>query len=173
MPLVTVFSRAARSRRGVAGILVGVAVIGLALSGAFTGQAAQARNALVPGQPVPPSAVSRLDAIAVGFAKENGDARPQWITAVMTTHRRALEAATPGDSEPALASTTVYLVTMKGHFTGYLASVPSGAALPVGSYLSIVVNARTFQLMDWGLSRKASSVAPASLGPVRDLLGRP
>jgi len=171
--LVTVFGRAARSRRGIAGILVGIAVIGLAVSGAFSGAAAQARNALVPGQPVPSSAVSKLDAIAAGFARENGGASPQWISAVVTSHAKALESATPGDAEDGLAGVTVYLLTMKGHFVDHEASVPPGAAVPTGGYLSIVVNARTFSIMDWGLSQKAPAVTPASLGPVRYLLGRP
>jgi len=173
IPLVTVFSRAARSRRGIAGIMVGVAVIGLALSGAFEGQAAPARNGLVPGEPVPSSAVPELDAIAASFARENGGTRPQWVSAVLTNHVRALQSALPGDTERKLAGVTVYLVTMEGHFIGYEASLPAGAALPTGRYLSIVVNARTFQVMTWGLSPKAPTVAPASLGPVRYLVGRP
>jgi len=169
--LVTIFSRAARSRRGIAGILVGLAVIGLALSGAFSGQAAQVRNALVAGQPVPPAAVARLDAIAAAFVKEDGGRPPTWATAVMTTHARALESATPGDFEPQFAKVVVYLITMEGDFIGYEASVPAGAALPTGRYLSIVVNARTYSVMDWGLSPTAPAVSPASLGPIRHLVG--
>ena len=171
MHLVTIFSRAARSRRGIAGILVGLAVIGLALSGAFTGQAAQARNALVAGQSIPSAAVARLEVIAASFAKYNGGHQPDWVTAVMTTHARALDSATPGDLEPQSANVVVYLITMEGDFIGYEASPPAGAALPTGRYLSIVVNARTYAVMDWGLSPKAPPVSPASLGPVRRLVG--
>ena len=98
------------------------------------------------------AAANRLDGIARGFAKANGDARPAWINAVITTHARALASATPGDSEAAGARSDVYLITMRGHFTGHMASVPPGAKLPTGSYISIVINARTFMVMDWGLS---------------------
>jgi hypothetical protein len=56
---------------------------------------------------------------------------------------------------------------MRGHFIGRMASAPAGARLPTGSYLSIVRDARTFAVMDWGLSPAAPSVSAASLGPVR------
>ena len=58
---------------------------------------------------------------------------------------------------------------MRGHFIGRMASVPPGAHLPTGTYISIVVNASTFMIMDWGLSPNAPPVTPASLGPVRYL----
>lgn len=169
MTLRTVFSKAVRTPRGVAGILVGVAAVGLGISAGFAGQPAQAGNAPVPGLAVSASAAVRLDAIAASFAKANGDARPQWINAVITTHSRALESATPGDTELSGASADVYLITMNGHFTGYAATGPPGSKPPTGSYLSIVVNAQTFMIMDWGLSPKAPPVPPASLGPVRSL----
>jgi hypothetical protein len=169
MRLGTAFSRAARTRRGIAGLLVGAAAVGLGIYAAFAGQPAQAGDGSAPGLAVTAAAATRLNSIAAGFARENGDARPAWIDAVTTTHGKALESATPGDTEPLGNRTTVYLITMKGHFTGYGASVPAGARLPTGTYLSIVVNARTFMVTDWGLSPHAPPVAPASLGPVRYL----
>ena len=60
----------------------------------------------------------------------------------------------------------VFLVTMQGNFVATAASRPPGAAAPVGSYLSIVVDARTFQVLDSGLSPSPPPVSPASLGPV-------
>lgn len=95
-----------------------------------------------------------------------------WATAVVTTHRKALTSATPGDyvSGP---DYTVYLVTIKGYFVCNQCSVPPGAHAPTGSYLSLVVNARTFEGTDFGLSDKAPPVAPASLGPVTHLKLRP
>ena len=83
--------------------------------------------------------------------------------------RKALESATPGDTEPAGNGAAVYLITMKGTFTDYGASVPSGAALPTGRYLSLVVMARSFEVTDFGLSARPPPVPPASLGPVRYL----
>src|ERR1700722_13141499 len=169
MTLRTVCSKAARTRRGVAGVGVGAAALGLGIYAGFAGQPAQAGNASVPGLAVSASAATRLDGIARDFAKANGDSRPAWINAVITTHARALASATPGDSEASGAKSDVYLITMQGHFTGRMASVPPGAKLPTGSYISIVINARTFMIMDWGLSPGAPPVSPASLGPVRTL----
>ena len=162
-------SRAAHTRRGVPGILVGVAAVGLGIYAAFAGQPAQAGNASVPGLAVSSTAAARLDQIARSFASANGDARPAWIDSVITTHANALRSATPGDTEPAGNRTDVYLITIRGHFIGRMASVPLGAHLPTGRYISVVINARTFMIMDWGLSATAPPVSPASLGPVRYL----
>jgi hypothetical protein len=118
------------------------------------------------GPPVPASAISQLRVLASRAAKGNGDAAPEWVTAVLTTHAKALTSATPGDLVPDAGQVSVYLVTMRGHFTAYGASPPPGAALPTGEYLSIVVDARTFQVLDLGLSPAPPPVSPASLGPV-------
>jgi hypothetical protein len=77
-------------------------------------------------------------------------------------------ASTGSCSEPSGGKTVVYLITMRGHFIAQTASVPAGARLPAGSYLSVVINARTFAVMDWGVSR-AAPASPASLGPMRGL----
>jgi hypothetical protein len=169
MTLGMVFGRAARTRRGIAGLLVGSAAVGLGIYAAFAGQPAQAGDGSAPGLAITSAAAARLDAIARTVARDNGDARPSWIEAVITTHGKALESATPGDTEPSGNQATVYLITMKGHFTGYDASVPPGARLPTGTYISLVVMAKTFAVTDSGLSPHAPPVAPASLGPVRFL----
>jgi len=122
------------------------------------------------GAPVPVSAMARLTAVAGRAAEANGDASPQWMTAVLTTHAKALTSATPGDIVPGTDGGRVYLVTMHGHFTAYGSSPPPGAALPTGEYLSIVVDAATFQVLDFGLSHAPPPVPPASLGPVTYLV---
>ncbi len=161
------FAKAARSRRGIAGIVVGLAGAGFAISSAFVGPSANAKGAVAA---VPASVVPRLDEIALRVAAATGDKRPVWITAVMTTHGKALESATPGDIEPAGNGVTVYLVTMRGNFVDYDAPTPRGASAPTGHYLSIVINARSFLVTDLGLSDRPPVVSPASLGPVRYLL---
>ena len=126
----------------------------------------------VAGSPVPASAISRLTVLAGRAAQASGDASPQWITAVLTTRAKALTSATPGDVVPGSGGAGVYLVTMRGHFIAYDSSPPPGAALPAGTYLSIVVDARTFQVLDSGLSPAPPPVSPASLGPVTYLADR-
>ncbi len=164
--LGTTFGKAARSRRGIAGIVVGLAGAGFAISAAFVGPSANAKGAVAT---IPASVIPRLDDIAIRVATATGDRRPVWITAVMTTHGKALESATPGDTEPAGNGVTVYLITMKGNFVDDDASVPAGAAAPTGRYLSIVINARSFIVTDFGLSDRPPAVSPASLGAVRYL----
>jgi hypothetical protein len=123
------------------------------------------------GRSVPKSAVSRLIKIAKRAARINGDRHPLWATAVLTTHEKALLSATPGDTVSNRRHVPVYLVTIKGRFVCNLCSVPSGGKAPRGTYISIVVDAKTFNGMDDGISPKRPPVAPASLGPVTDLIG--
>jgi hypothetical protein len=63
----------------------------------------------------------------------------------------------------------VFLITMRGHFT--VAAGPSRAKPPTGQYLSLVIDAKTLQGLDFGVSPKPPPVPPASLGPVTRLTG--
>ena len=126
----------------------------------------------VPGQPVPASAVGRLTAIAERAVAVNGGHSVAWASAVVATREKALTSATPGDTIPNDAKTVVYLVTMRGHFIASAASVPPGGHAPTGTYMSIVIDATTFQGLDGGLSSRPPPVAPASLGPVTFLTVR-
>ena|SRR5215475_2382462 len=123
------------------------------------------------GRPVPKSAVSRLTEIAKRAARLNGDRHPVWATAVLTTHAEALRSATPGDTVSNRRHVPVFLVTIRGRFVCDLCSRPSGAKSPRGRYIALVLDAKTFNEMDFGISPKMSPVAPASLGPVTDLVG--
>jgi hypothetical protein len=130
------------------------------------------RSAAATGAPVPASAIPRLTAIAHRAATINGDPNPAWITAVLTTRAKALTSATPGDYVPGSAHVKVFLITMRGHFTARNASRPPGAKAPTGRYLSLVIDAKTFQGLDFGIGPKPPPVLPASLGPVTYLTGR-
>ena len=135
--------------------------------GRITSAAPSTRRAVaVPGRPVPASALRTLTELAAQVAKVNGDKAPAWVSVVVTTHEKALTSATPGDSEPAGQKAIVYLVTMKGHFVAEDVPIPSGAHAPTGTYLSIVINARSLESLDFGLSPKPPPVAPSSFGPV-------
>ncbi len=61
---------------------------------------------------------------------------------------------------------------MRGHFTATEATGPPGAKAPSGRYLSVVIDAKTFRGLDFGISPRPPPVAPASLGPVTYLTGR-
>jgi hypothetical protein len=119
-----------------------------------------------PGPPVPASAIHRLTVIADRAIKINAGRGVAWASAVVTTHEKALTSATPGDTVPTGGKTIVYLVTIKGHFTAVAFTGPPGAHAPTGTYLSMVIDAKTFQGLDFGLGPKPPPVAPASLGPL-------
>jgi hypothetical protein len=123
------------------------------------------------GAPVPAPAIGRLTAMAHRAATINGDPAPAWITAVLTMRAKALTSATPGDYVPGSAFVKVFLITMRGHFTARNATGPPGAKAPTGRYLSLVIDAKTFQGLDFGISPKPPPVPPASLGPVTYLTG--
>jgi hypothetical protein len=126
-------------------------------------------GSLVPGptgSPVPSPAVPRLAAIADRAARANGDPAPSQVTAVLTTRAKALTSATPGDFIPGSGGVPVFLVTLRGHFTAADVSRPPGSVAPTGRYLSLVVDAATFQVTDFGISPEPTRVSPASLGPV-------
>jgi len=134
--------------------------------------AAGDRAAATAGAPVPAAAIARLTAMARHAAAINGDPAPAWITAVLTTRAKALTSATPGDYIPGSGRVTVFLITMCGHFTATGAPRPPGAKAPSGRYLSLVIDATTFQGLDFGIGPKPPPVPPATLGPVTHLTSR-
>jgi hypothetical protein len=152
---------------------VAAALAGLIIAGCGSGSArltSEWSAVAVPGSPVPASGIPRLTAIADHLAKENGDAAPSWISAVVTTQEKADTSAVPGSFSPLGRKTVVYLVTMKGHFK-WGGSRPVAGSVSTGRYLSLVVSAkawrwrRTFDVISIGLSPTPPPVAPSSLGP--------
>jgi hypothetical protein len=146
--------------------LAGAAALASVLAVAGCGQSTAAA-----GTQVPAAVIARLTAMAHRAATINGDPAPVWITAVVTTRAKALTSATPGDYVPGSARTKAFLITMRGHFTARDATGPSGAKAPTGRYLSLVIEARTFQGLDFGISPTPPPVSPTSLGPVTYLSG--
>ena len=146
--------------------LAGAAAMASVLAAAGCGQTPAAA-----GTPVPAAVIGRLTAIAHRAATINGDPAPVWITAVVTTRAKALTSATPGDYLPGSAHVKVFLITMRGHFTAREATGPAGAKAPTGRYLSLVIDAQTFQGLDFGISPSPPPVSPAGLGQVARLPG--
>jgi hypothetical protein len=88
---------------------------------------------------------------AYQVAYANGDMSPRsasWVLSDADTIAPAVGLES-GD-----ASLPEYLVVLRGEFTAYSASVPSGAALPTGSILAFAVNARTRVITDFGVSNR-------------------
>ena len=164
-----------RRRRALA-VLAAAAAMAFVLSAAGCTKTSGTAGAPIAEAPVPASisasVTGRLTVIAHDAATANSDPTPEWITAVKTTHAKALTVATPGDSVPGSGQEPVFLITMRGHFTANGVSRPDGAKAPTGQYLSLILDARTFQQLDFGLGPKPPSAALASLGHVTYLTGR-
>jgi hypothetical protein len=159
-----------RNIQRTAGALAALAGAGALVS--VLAAANSAGSAAAPGAPVPAAAIPRLTAIAHHAAASNGDPDRGWVTAVLTTRAEALTSAAPGDYVPGSAGVAAFLITMRGHFTATAVSVPPGAKAPTGRYLSLVIDAQTFQGLDFGIGPKPPPVPPASLAPVTYLTGR-
>ena len=99
---------------------------GLATAGC-TGPPPRAGSPATAGSPVPASVTPRLTAIGGRAAAANGDTAPLWMTAVLTTHAKALTSATPGDFVPGTGDIPVFLITMRGDFAAFAACGSSGA----------------------------------------------
>jgi hypothetical protein len=115
-----------------------------------------------PSHPAIPAAVlASLTTLAKSSASADGDPNVNSARAVLTTREDAVRVM----SEDAIyTNDPVYLLEMQGHFTAFNASVPSGAALPKGSYLMLVVNVSNGQVDAWGVGNQAGNLS--SLGPV-------
>jgi hypothetical protein len=73
---------------------------------------------------------------------------------------------------PGAGGVPVYLVTIRGQFACHACTGPAGAKAPSGTYISLVVDAKTLTVLDFGLSPNMPPVAPATPGPVTYLIGR-
>jgi hypothetical protein len=160
-----------KSTRRAAALWSSAAVLaGLMLTGCAThasdASSSSSPSQPVPGHPVPASALHRLTVMTEQAVQLNGGHTPAWVSVVVTTRGKAMTSATPGDKVPTGQGAIVYLVTMNGHFVDKTASVPPGAHLPTGTYMSRLIDAKTFQGLDYGIGSQPPPVAPASFGPV-------
>lgn len=103
----------------------------------------------------------RLLTIALRAAAANGDRRPSLIQHTEATRYRANLIA-GGDIVP--GNTWCYLTAERGRFIAKDASSPAGGHRPKGTVITLVVNARTGQGLDFGLSNRYPDLR--KLGPV-------
>ena len=113
--------------------------------------------------PTPGSAVTitTLTVLARHMAAGADDSNVTAGDAVLTT-QQAAATATSGDlvnsDEPS------YLVQLQGNFTALGASVPSGAKLPTGTFLTFTVDASSGAVTGWGVSNREADLS--ALGSV-------
>lgn len=87
--------------------------------------------------------------IALEVAATDGDRRPSLIQHAEATRYRANLIA-GGDIVP--GKTWCYLIAERGHFIAKNASYPPGGHPPKGTVITLVVDARTGGVLDFGLS---------------------
>lgn len=121
----------------------------VALSAAVIGCSASSRFAAA--QSAAAIGTSGARQAALYLARDNGDGAPRTMVAVHTT-RSAVQASAPSLVSSGGAESVV-LVSMTGHFVGYAASGPSGAAIPTGSALTVVYNPATKEITDWSITK--------------------
>lgn len=105
--------------------------------------------------------------IALTAAAHAGDRAPLLIQHSQGTREKA-NLVDSGDVVPGRQWS--YLIAERGHFIFKDAPGPPGAPVPTGSVLTLVVNARTSQITDSGLSDRYPGLA--KLGPVATDLDR-
>jgi hypothetical protein len=102
---------------------------------------------------------TRLRAVGARLAALNGEPHPTNVVAVRSTRKAAVAASSGADVDTDESS---YLIVLHGHFVGHAAKLPRGAELPRGAVLTIVVDARTNLVTDWGISDRTPDTS--SLG---------
>lgn len=115
-----------------------------------------------PLAPAKAPSVSDVKQLAVRFAEQNGDKAP--AVEMVSTKRGAAQAHLKSgkvDSDQA-----VYLVQMRGSFTGNLVPRPKGASAPKGDAITLTIDSATGEVTDWSLG-KVSDLA--KLGSVKKL----
>jgi hypothetical protein len=100
---------------------------------------------------------TKLRVVAARVAALNGDPHPTKAIAVRSTRKAAVTASSGADVDTDQSS---YLIVLHGHFVGHTA--PRGASFPQGSVLTIVVDASTNLVTDWGISDRTPDTS--SLG---------
>jgi hypothetical protein len=133
---------------------------GLAIAGLAFGHSTRHAGPAPPTGPV----LETLREVAARVASLNGDAHPTKAIAVPSTRKaaNALDSGAEVDTDQ-----LSYLIVLHGNFVGRVAHVPRGAPLPRGSVLTIIVDADTGLVTDWGISDRTPDTS--SLGPETSL----
>lgn len=104
-------------------------------------------------------------ASALEFAKQNGEANPTAVQAVSAKRRAVNDVLLSGAKVD--TDSDVHVIQMKGNFTGHMASRPKDSKAPTGKVMTLVYDATTGEVTDWGLSPDAKDMA--RLGSVKKL----
>jgi hypothetical protein len=123
----------------------------------------QARLKVLAYRPGPRPSLNeqRILALAEQAASGSGDPKPTLIQHAAGTHFDAVRICC-GDL--VFEWNWSYLIAVRGHFTEFGAPIPPGAKPPTGTVITLVVDARTGQVTDDGVSNRYPPLA--ELAPV-------
>ena len=113
-----------------------------------------------------PSVRAKLRAMALQASSADGVPSPKTIEAVASPDRQAAEMVVSGDIVNDHGAVYVVEVT-GGTFTDNTASTPPGAPAPSGSVLILTVDAQSFRVTDFSLTRTAPDLT--QIGPLVNL----
>jgi hypothetical protein len=108
-----------------------------------------------PVRPEPQLREKRILRLALSAAKRCGDLRPSLIQHAAGTHFQAVRI---GQGDLVFEWNWSYLIAIRGHFTATV-PIPPGAKPPTGTVITMVVDARTGQVTDFGLSNRYPPLA--------------
>jgi hypothetical protein len=113
-----------------------------------------------------PNVRAKLRVMALQASSANGVPSPKTIEAVASPDRQAAEKIVSGDIVNDHVAVYVVEVT-GGTFTDNAASTPPGVPAPSGSVLTLIVDAQSFRVTDFGLTGTAPDLT--QIGPVVNL----
>lgn len=130
----------------------------------------RARLQILPFSTGPRPSLSEQRILALGeqVAARSGDPRPTLIQHAAGTH---FEAVRISGGDLVFEWNWSYLIAVRGHFTATDAPIPPGAKPPTGTVITLVVDARSGRVTDFGISDRYPPLA--ELGPVTTDLGAP
>jgi hypothetical protein len=99
--------------------------------------------------------------VALEMSSLNGDAHA-YGGEVFSSTRSFAEHVISGDTVD--TDQPAYAAVFHGDFVGYLAPVPPSGHFPTGHVMTIVFDARTLEVTDWGLVDHAPSTAALGAG---------
>lgn len=111
-----------------------------------------------------PAALAAIKDMAIEFAALNGEPNPQ-NGLVFSSTRKFAESVVNGDIVD--TDQPVYVAVFHGSFIGYMASVPDSGQFPTGNTMTVVFDANSLEVTDWGLVQTTPDTT--RLGPATPL----
>jgi hypothetical protein len=123
-------------------------------------QAALHGRRIAADTPPDPTALAAIRDMVIEMASLNGVPSPangRVYSSTRQTAENLISRDTVDTDQP------VYVALVSGNFVGYLASVPTSGQFPTGRAMTIVFDATTLAVTDWGLDEQVPDLTPLGL----------